>query len=152
MTTTEIKRMLKGYIEAETERGRIKDVIDEINTKLYNITSDFTKPRVQSSLDKDILTSLTNRLIELKQKYKEKDIEAAEQMIIALKLINLVESSTLRKILTYRYILDMGWEEIACKEHYSFRHAIRLHGDALFDIKRAIEKEKEKEKGEKTDG
>lgn len=34
-------------------------------------------------------------------------------------------------ILRLRYINGKRWEEIACDMHYSFRHVIRIHGDAL---------------------
>lgn len=45
-----------------------------------------------------------------------------------------LEDDTLRKLMEYRYIDGMTWEQIAEKMHYSWRHTCRLHGEALAKI------------------
>lgn len=40
-----------------------------------------------------------------------------------------------KKVLTYRYISGMSWEEIAVKIGYTYRHTTRLHGEALQNLK-----------------
>ena len=42
-----------------------------------------------------------------------------------------IGDSTLYKILTYRYIDGKRFELIAVEIGYTFRHVIRLHGQAL---------------------
>lgn len=50
--------------------------------------------------------------------------------------IEAVENTTLRSVLRYRYIDGYSFERIAVEMNYSWRHILRLHGDALSALKR----------------
>lgn len=45
-----------------------------------------------------------------------------------------LEDEKLRRLMEYRYIDGLTWEQVAEKMHYSWRHTCRLHGEALAKI------------------
>jgi DNA-directed RNA polymerase specialized sigma subunit len=63
---------------------------------------------------------------------KVDELYAIKQEIMAA--INNVQDSTLRALLTERYINGKKWEQIAIDLNYSWRQIIRLHGRALQEI------------------
>ena len=56
-----------------------------------------------------------------------------------LENVNKLDDATLRTILILRYLNFQTWEMIACKMNYGYRHILRLHGNALIEIKNVIE-------------
>ena len=63
---------------------------------------------------------------------KVDELYAIKQEIVAA--INNVQDSTLRALLTEKYINGKKWEQIAVDLNYSWRQIIRLHGRALQEI------------------
>ena len=63
---------------------------------------------------------------------KVDELYAIKQEIMAA--INNVQDSTLRALLTEKYINGKKWEQIAVDLNYSWRQIIRLHGRALQEI------------------
>ena len=53
--------------------------------------------------------------------------------------MNKLDDATLRTLLILRYLNFQTWEMIACKMNYGYRHILRLHGNALIEIKNVIE-------------
>ena len=53
--------------------------------------------------------------------------------------VNKLDDATLRTLLILRYLNFQTWEMIACKMNYGYRHILRLHGNALIEIKNVIE-------------
>ena len=56
-----------------------------------------------------------------------------------LENVNKLDDATLRTLLILRYLNFQTWEMIACKMNYGYRHILRLHGNALIEIKNVIE-------------
>ena len=46
-----------------------------------------------------------------------------------------VEDERLRLLLRYRYIEGWTWEHIAVELNYSWRQVVRIHGQALSEVK-----------------
>ena len=70
----------------------------------------------------------------------EKEIDRRIDELYQIKLeilsaIELVNDSTLRKLLIKRYLQFKTWEQIAVEMNYSWRQIVRLHGKALQKIK-----------------
>ena len=63
---------------------------------------------------------------------KVDELYAIKQEIMAA--IDNVQDSTLRALLTEKYINGKKWEQIAVDLNYSWRQIIRLHGRALQEI------------------
>lgn len=74
----------------------------------------------------------------------EQEINAEIDELIRVKAeiehtISAVADERLRLILIARYINCKTFEYIACEMHYSWRHTIRVHGDALSAVQNVIE-------------
>lgn len=67
---------------------------------------------------------------------KRDDMYKARQEVV--NTIQQVPDPTLQRLLELRYIECLSWERIAVELHYTFRHTIRLHGDALKEVSRII--------------
>lgn len=52
-----------------------------------------------------------------------------------LQVIGQVEDNTLATLLTEYYVNDKTWEEVAVQMRYSWRQIMRLHGQALSEIR-----------------
>ena len=62
----------------------------------------------------------------------EKEATAMERCMLEVKaVIASVSDEVLRRILELRYINGSTWEQIAEKMNYTWRHILRLHGEAL---------------------
>lgn len=64
---------------------------------------------------------------------KVDELYAVKQEILSA--INNIQDGTLRALLTERYMRGKKWEQIAIDLNYSWRQIIRLHGQALLEIK-----------------
>lgn len=66
----------------------------------------------------------------------DRQIEKLEQVRAEiLQVIGQVEDNTLATLLTEYYVNDKTWEEVAVQMQYSWRQVMRLHGQALCEIR-----------------
>ena len=66
----------------------------------------------------------------------DRQIEKLEQTRAKiLQVIGQVEDNTLATLLTEYYVNDKTWEEVAVQMRYSWRQVMRLHGQALHEIR-----------------
>lgn len=66
----------------------------------------------------------------------DRQIEKLEQVRVEiLHVIGQVEDNTLATLLTEYYVNDKTWEEVAVQMQYSWRQVMRLHGQALCEIR-----------------
>lgn len=71
---------------------------------------------------------------ELEEKINQAIDELADIRMEIEDVLGQLEDDTLRKLMEYRYIDGLTWEQVAEKMHYSWRHTCRLHGEALAKI------------------
>lgn len=57
----------------------------------------------------------------------------------AKRLIDMLQDSRFRSILSYRYLYDWPWEKIMGQMHYEIAQTFRLHGYALLDFEKVYE-------------
>lgn len=62
------------------------------------------------------------------------------EILKAHMLIGQVSSPQRQKILTKRYIKGQRWEEIAYEMHMSYQHCFRVHGFALAELDKIMQK------------
>lgn len=74
----------------------------------------------------------------IKDKINELEKERSEKMIELEEFISLLTSHEDRMVLRYRYIVLMTWDEIANKMHYSKRHTLRRHEQAIEKLKMSL--------------
>ena len=55
-----------------------------------------------------------------------------------LHILNQLEDNTLATLLTEYYVNDKTWEEVAVSMGYSWRQVLRLHGQAVQEIRKIL--------------
>lgn len=75
-----------------------------------------------------------DKVDELERKITQAIDELADIRMEIEAVLGQLEDDTLRKLMEYRYIDGLIWEQVAEKMHYSWRHTCRLHGEALAKI------------------
>ena len=111
--------------------------LDALRTK---VTASFGGEAVASSKDPDKLTNITCKIIRLKidiNKHVDKYVDIKRE---AAELLAQVENTVHRKILHSRYVLDKTWEQIADEIGYTYQWTCHLHGVALLEFERIMQK------------
>ena len=96
---------------------------------------DFGKPVVKSSGGRGSVEKLAIAVADDKEKIAGKIRELIAEKQRARTLIETRPEGKDRNVLVRRYILLEDWEKIAAEMGYSYRHVIRLHGEALRRLK-----------------
>jgi DNA-directed RNA polymerase specialized sigma subunit len=130
-----VKEYLRQYEEAERIARRMKSEYDAALLKI---------DAIKSPMDTDGTphgSGITRRteeaaiqLAEAAERYKDAEIVAIKKRSQVFNLIWNVPGIK-GDILYERYINLKRWDEIADIVHVSFRHATRLHGEALNELK-----------------
>lgn len=134
MTSQEKKKYLSKYQNLDSminrkleECEKWRDLAEKITPTLSDMPkSQISGNRVESAVEHIVeLEQEINRSVDELVKLR-KDIESSLQT---------VKDDTLRKLLEYRYIDGMTWEEIAVKMNYTYQWVCELHGRALQQLK-----------------
>ena len=138
MTTKEylwqIKDMKRRVAEKQSE-------IDSMRNMLTSISVRTDDERVQSSSDPDKIGSMISDILDRESELKvlveaflRKEKEISEQ-------IDGMENSRQREILHWRYVECLPLEKVAVNYmEISFRHATRIHGQALIEFEKKFGK------------
>ena len=138
MTTKEylwqIKDMKRRVAEKQSE-------IDSMRNMLTSISVRTDDERVQSSSDPDKIGSMISDILDRESELKvlveaflRKEKEISEQ-------IDSMENSRQREILHWRYVECLPLEKVAVNYmEISFRHATRIHGQALIEFEKKFGK------------
>ena len=138
MTTKEylwqIKDMKRRVAEKQSE-------IDSMRNMLTSISIRTDDERVQSSSDPDKIGSMISDILDRESELKtlveaflRKEKEISEQ-------IDGMENSRQREILHWRYVECLPLEKVAVNYmEISFRHATRIHGQALIEFEKKFGK------------
>ena len=138
MTTKEylwqIKDMKRRVAEKQSE-------IDSMRNMLTSISVRTDDERVQSSSDPDKIGSMISDILDRESELKtlveaflRKEKEISEQ-------IDSIENSRQREILHWRYVECLPLEKVAVNYmEISFRHATRIHGQALIEFEKKFGK------------
>ena len=129
------KNELLEYSEILKE---IKDLEEQIETLYYRITS----PRLSAindmpgggSFDEpDKIGKNLDKYHELVEIYEAKKSKLLEKQIAIEKAVSELEPKK-RRLIRYRYLKNMSWEEVCVKMQYSWSQIHRLHHQALSDL------------------
>lgn len=121
----------------------IKDKMEELaelETLATKINALNEGERVQASGNQDKMADVVCKIADLKT-----DIEAEVDNLLKLKrevrnVINRVSEPVLMSVLHKRYLQFKQWEQIAVELDVSWRHTLRLHGKALREIEKLLNK------------
>ena len=63
-----------------------------------------------------------------------------------MRKIGAIKSENMQDVLVYRYVVGLGWNEVAKVMHYSTDHVYKLHGWALQAYENVKQKDKDNSK------
>ncbi len=116
------------------------EIISSLRSLATSVSVELKSDVVQSSGTKDKMANTIDRIVDL-----EREIDADIDQLVNLKreimsVIDKVEDPILIDILYKRYFRYEKWEEIAIEMNYSYRQVTRLHGQALQEVRKILEK------------
>lgn len=132
----EVKHFLRQarYLDQEINANiREKDQLYSTLQKIPKLRLDAVQESRKNSLDDtyvkiiemgDEIDQKIDRLIELKKEIK--------------RIINSIEDTRYRIVLSDYYLAMHTWEEVAEINHWSYPHTMRLHGQALLEVNRIL--------------
>lgn len=135
------KEYLMRYKEANDSKNDIQEELEKLRDEITQVTaikSDCEK--IKSSGSQDPLGDAIVKMITLEQELYDKIAVRDEIQREIEYTISQVDDSDLRRILTKKYILGDRFENIAAEMKKSWRHTLRLHGKALQEVQKIIEK------------
>ena len=134
------KEFLQQYLQAERGINAKLEEISRLRSLAMRTTQVLEKDKVfvQSSAG-DRMAAIVDKIVDLEREVDQEIDKLQDIKREVLSVINAVRDSKLRAVLQYRYICGNTFEEIASAMRYSWRHIIRLHGQALKKIKDGIE-------------
>ncbi len=133
-TENEIKKeYLQSYRYAVIAETQIKEEIDQLRMdKMFPGLVQDGMPHGSGGSDLSVYAAKLDELMSDLKDQMEKRIQLRREIV---KKIEDMDSETEKAVLRYRYIHMLKWEEIAVKMHYTFRHVVRIHGEALKKFK-----------------
>ena len=132
MTRDEIKKKLQGYREAQRRLETAQRELEVIESKLVP-SMDYSKPRVGGNKISD-MADMIAKLSAMHDKVHAEYMEASHQLIEVKELLNGLDESRSREILSRRYISCQHWETISYEMRLDRRWIFRLHDRALDKI------------------
>ena len=133
MTNREKKAYLQKYRAADDEINDMLREKERIMSRLTRMTSCLSgMPHGGGESDK--MTDGVAKVIELDAEIDSKVDALCDLRREVCANIGTVNDTTLRRVLTLRYISGKTWEQIAVNMSYSYMQICRLHGKALSEI------------------
>lgn len=120
--------------------------IDDLRNKATNIgsSSNLEIERVQGgNSNHDKIGELISKLDEYEKEANENIDKYVNAKVEAMSLINKMNNPTHIEILVMRYFEEATFEEIAVCIDKCWRHTIRLHGYALQEFQKELDKQQE---------
>ena len=126
---------LKRLYDIKRDLKCKKIVLEELRESLSGLKALRTQEKVQGGLvtTDDVLISKLDRIERL-----EKEVSRLYELQFDIEdIISRIKDNREREVLSYRYITDMTWEQIAEETNYSITHVRRIHNKAISRLKRA---------------
>src|SRR5690606_17606745 len=130
-------RFLDKTISAKLEQI---EILHAQATKITAVLSN--TPKAESSEEQDKLAATVAKIVDLKKTLKEELEEYISLKAEAIRLINSMPDSRHRLVLMHRYINGHTWEQIAVCMHYTYQWVHCLHGKALREFEKVMERDK----------
>ena len=133
----------KEYLlQIKDRRDRIRILLEEIeqlrtDAESVSINLDgMPRNNGQTSFEK-----LAIQLAEAESQLTEEMSGLWSDTMKAHELIGQIQSAQRQQILTKRYLKNQRWEQIAYEMHFSWQHCFRVHGHALAELDKILERE-----------
>ena len=130
MTIPEKKEYLSRYLNLDREITLLFEELARYKDLSIKMTPVFTASR-PGGMAEDRLQVSVDRIAVVEDRINRKIDEWTAVRDSIVSLIDTVEDPRLRTLLLSKYIRGKTYEQIALEMHYSWRHVMRLHNQAL---------------------
>lgn len=130
----QIKRMDKLTENKQAEINRLEELVQ--STTALNVSD-----KVQTSGSKDRLGDIVSKICDLKNELTadiEKWVDLKGEVI---SVIDQLDDVDLIDLLYKRYFQFKTWEKISCDMNYTYRWVTKLHGKALAEVQKILDKQ-----------
>ena len=134
------KSFLRQY---EHARRRVQEIwlrLEDLEEQSTNVTQLMEGDRVQTSGNQDRLGEVVARKVDLQEELVKAETEALDIMNQVYSVVDQMQDPDRQQVIRLRYIKCQKWTDIADEMHYELRSVFYLHGHALEDVERIINK------------
>lgn len=136
ITTDEVKELLR---QGRNIDNRIK-MLEETQEKAYARVTSATQKLSETGVHGGPQADAMAEYVALSEEIVD-EISNLQRMQKAILLIILrVRKHKLQSVLQLYYIDGLKWQEVAARLHYDCRYVLKLHGTALLEVKRILER------------
>lgn len=130
------REILRRTLHIDQEIKTLQQEQKQLEESLSSLQSfDYQKPIVQSSGGRGSVEALAIQVADGKDRIARQIIQLISAKDAARELIARLPEGQEHDVLVQRYILLHSWERTAVELGYSYRHVIRLHGEALRQLR-----------------
>lgn len=132
------KEYLNQVRNLETKMKILKEEIDTLREMVVSTGAVQQQERVMSSGAQDRMAETICKINEKEEEWNQLMREfalARAEVIISIQKLN---NTDYEQILYKRYFQSKKWEEIAMEMNYSYQWVCKLHGRALLEIEKVI--------------
>ena len=130
MKNEEKKEYLNEYKYACKKLGALQEQLESIREVEQNAKVQTLSDMPKGSSQRD-LSDLLVRIENLEEKIDKAMMKCLEKKLEIEEALNCIQDEDEARVLRYRYIRFMKWEEIGKKMDYSIRQVLYIHGRAL---------------------
>lgn len=133
---TDPREILRRTLHIDDEIKALQEEQRQLEESLSTLQSfDYQKPIVKSSGGRGSVENVAIQVADGKERIARKIGALIAAKDAARELIERLPEGAERNVLVQRYILLRSWEQTAVELGYSYRHVIRLHGEALRQLR-----------------
>ena len=130
------REILRRTLQIDQEIKALQQEQTQLEESLSSLQSfDYQKPIVRSSGGRGSVEALAIQVADGKDRIARRIGQLIAAKEEARELIAKLPEGPEHNVLVQRYILLHSWEQTAVQLGYSYRHVIRLHGDALRQLR-----------------
>lgn len=126
---------LKRYIQLKKEAEQLDLMIKEIDESMDGLKAQILTGMPHGSSPGSSLERAVVKLEDKKKEYVDAVNKSVDERLEIELAINAVFDSRERRLLRYRYIFGMSWEEVCVSLGVKWNSVHRIHREALEDIK-----------------
>lgn len=128
------KKFLSEYGRLRLKIIRLKSEVEEIRSEAESLSAWTDGDRVQSSMQPDKLGAVVARLVDKENETLDVINEYINRMNEIDRMLDQIEDPKLALILELKYKRGYIWDQVADEMHYNRRWVQRLHGRALDEM------------------
>lgn len=132
--TEEIKQQLESYRGLRAEHQQLRDELQQLETLLGSPSGSNTEGGPRGSGVSNPVERKGIKHLELEKRYRAQLAQMSSAMLEIEARIAVLPTSDERRLIRYRYLAGLGWEDVCERIHYSWTQTHRIHRRALANL------------------